>query len=369
MTLVCHQKMCLLTILAVNNPILFTSPRLRRGLSYFRDMRILIPILALVMLAACSTEPDKYLIRVAGPAQGTTYHISYLADSANMDYRQSIDSILLIIDGSMSLWQPTSTISLINKRDSLAVDEHFLAVLKKSLQVSEKTQGAFDVTIAPLVKAWGFGPDARQQLDSAKVDSLIELTGYTKIQIEADRVRMPAGMQLDFNAIAQGYTVDVLARFLEEKQITNYLVEVGGEVRARGKNVSGNTWTVGVDKPEEHLDVADRFQIILALDSAALATSGNYRKFWVDEATGIKYVHTIDPKTGYPAKSRLLSASIVAADCITADAWATACMVVGVAGAQSFIETNPEIEGYLVYSDFDGNMQVWQSEGFARYVR
>ena len=324
--------------------------------------------LAALIIASCTNVPDAYLIKIAGPAQGTTYHISYVSPTDSLDLRTSIDSILFVIDQSMSLWNEKSTICRLNRGDSIAVDSHFLAVLDAALAVSKQSEGAFDVTLAPLISAWGFGTTERLKLDSAKVDSLRSLTGYQKVKVVGKYVQLPKYMQLDFNAIAQGYSVDVLAEFIASKGIKNYLVEVGGEVRACGKNIAGKTWSIGVDKPEENLTVADQFQVIVALDSASLATSGNYRKFWVDEETGVKYAHTIDPKTGYPVKSRLLSASIIAADCMTADAWATACMVVGLEIAKEFISDNPQLEGYLVYSDLEGKMQVWQSDGFAKMV-
>lgn len=332
-------------------------------------MKLLFSLLSLFFISSCALEPEQYLIKIAGPTQGTTYHVSYVANTDGLDLRQSIDSILDVIDQSMSLWVPNSTISRINKGDSIAVDDHFMAVLTKALAVSKASDGAFDATISQLVNAWGFGPEGIAAIDSTKIDSLLTLTGYHRVKINGSYVNMPLGMQLDFNAIAQGYTVDVLAAFLEAKHLHNYLVEVGGEVRTKGKNIASKKWTIGVDKPEEHLaEAAERYQIIVALDSSSLATSGNYRKFWVDELTGIKYAHTINPKTGYPVKSRLLSVSIIASDCISADAWATACMVVGLERAKEMINSMPELEGYLVYSDFEGKMQVWQSAGFARYV-
>lgn len=322
----------------------------------------------LSVFGACTSSPEFYLIKAAGPTQGTSYNVSYI-EKNGIDYRTSIDSILLVIDQSMSLWLPNSTISKLNAGDTLSLDNHFENVLRSSLRISAETDGAFDITIAPLSKAWGFGPDSRLQLDSLKVDSMLNLVGYEKLSFKGKKLSLPNGMQLDVNAIAQGYSVDVICEFLESKGVTNYLVEVGGEVRAQGRNASDKVWSVGVDKPNENLDPENRFQVIVNLDSAALATSGNYRKFWVDEATGIKYAHTINPKTGYPVKSRLLSATIVASDCMTADAWATACMVVGEEKAIDLIKSHPELEAYFVYSDFEGNYIVWQSPGFAKIAQ
>jgi thiamine biosynthesis lipoprotein len=320
------------------------------------------------LIMACNSQPEYYLVKTSGPTQGTSYNISYI-EKEGKDYREAIDSILLVIDKSMSLWVKSSTIYRLNAGDTVQLDQHFKNVLAASIAMSKKTEGAFDITIAPLVKAWGFGPDERLQLDSAKVDSLLALVGYTRLKFDGTNLTMPKGMQVDMNAIAQGYTVDVLCSFLESKGILNYLVEVGGEVRARGKNAAEQVWSVGVDKPNENLNPENRFQVIVSLDSAALATSGNYRKFWVDENTGIKYAHTINPKTGYPVKSKLLSATVVAPDCMTADAWATACMVVGEEKAKEFIKANKDLEAYFVYSDFEGKYQTWQSDGFAKMTK
>ncbi len=332
-------------------------------------MKKLVYLSALVgLIIACESQPEYYLVKTSGPTQGTSYNISYI-EKDGKDYSKAIDSILFVIDQSMSLWVQSSTIFKLNAGDSVQLDQHFKNVLAASLAMSKKTDGAFDITIAPLVKAWGFGPEERIELDSAKVDSLLALVGYESLLFDGTILTMPKGMQVDMNAIAQGYTVDVICAFLESKGIFNYLVEVGGEVRARGKNAAEQVWSVGVDKPNENLNPENRFQVIVSLDSAALATSGNYRKFWVDENTGIKYAHTINPKTGYPVKSKLLSATVVAPDCMTADAWATACMVVGEEKAKEFIKANKELEAYFVFSDFEGNYQVWQSEGFAKMAK
>ena len=181
---------------------------------------------------------------------------------------------------------------------------------------------------------------------------------------------MPSGFTLDFNAIAQGFTVDLLAQFLEGKGVEHYMVEVGGEVKAKGQNVDGEIWRIGVDKPTEEIDENDRFQVIVNLENAALATSGNYRKFWVDEESGVKYSHTINPKTGFPARNRLLSASIISkSSCMDADAYATACMVMGTQKAVQFIESKKDLEAYLIYSDEEGKWETHITPGFNDYIQ
>ncbi len=328
-------------------------------------------VLLLFLQAACSSQQnDVMVVSNRGPAQGTFYNITYLAPPG-IDYRQSIDSILFVIDQSMSLWQPNSTISRLNRGDTIEAGVgfiHFMNVFRAAQKVAKETHGAFDISIAPLVNYWGFGPEAKSNVDSAYADSLRQFVGYEKLRTISDSGFIIPGMQVDMNAIAQGYSVDLIAQFLDARGITNYLVEIGGEIKTRGRNVRGDVWTVGINKPSEDSKVAEQLQVIVGLDSAALATSGNYRKFWVDEATGIKYVHTIDPQTGYPVKTRLLSASIVTGNCALADAWATACMVLGLEKAKELVTTNEELEAYFVYSDLDGNWETWQTPGFEKMM-
>lgn len=327
-------------------------------------MRFIYLGLIIACLNACS---DTTLETVNyGLAQGTTYSIRYIQEEKH-DYQKSIDSILIDIDKSMSLWVETSLISKVNRGDSAVVlDPHFVNVLKRSIKIGQETNGSFDVTVAPLVKAWGFNNGKFQQLDSAVVDSMKNLVGYQYIQLYRNRVQLKENQQLDFNAIAQGYSVDVICLFLASKGINNYMVEVGGELRTKGKNREGNIWRIGIDKPQEELDAENRFQIVLNLPDKALATSGNYRKFFTDE-NGMKYVHTINPKSGYPVKSNLLSATIIADQCMDADAYATACMVDGSNKAQQLIESKKELEGYLIYSNSKGEIQEWFSTNFKNF--
>ena len=320
-----------------------------------------------VLLLACSTEPEMVLVRNHGPAQGSTYNISYVV-APGVDYRKQIDSILFEIDKSMSLWDKQSTISKLNRGEKVKPDPLFKKVFIKSKQISRETLGAFDISVAPLVNFWGFGTQEHGVIDSARVDSIRAFVGFRKLVNVLDSNRLPKGMMVDMNAIAQGFTVDVIAEFLYAKGISNFMVEVGGELRTSGKTIDKRLWTIGIDKPQENLDPENRFQVILALDSLALATSGNYRKFWVDEETGMKYVHTINPKTGYPVKTRLLSATIITDNAMEADAWATVCMVVGLEEAIRLIKENRALEAYFVYSDIDGNWEIWQSDGFAKMV-
>jgi len=324
-------------------------------------------IYAVLIASVFGCQNNSQQITNYGLAQGTTYNIKYISADGK-DYQPQIDSILIDIDRSMSLWVASSIISRINRGDSaVQIDKDFKRVLKRSLELGKITQGSFDVTVGPLVRAWGFNSGNYKKLDSAIVDSLHRLVGYQKVNIAGMQVNLAPYQQLDFNAIAQGYSVDVIAEFLEKKGHENYMVEVGGELKTKGVNVKENPWKIGIDKPQEELDEVQRFQIVLSLSGMSLATSGNYRKFFTDE-NGVKYVHTINPKTGYPVKSNLLSASIIANNCMDADGFATACMVMGTRAAQVLISENSEIEGYLIYSDKEGEIQEWMSPGFKNYM-
>ncbi len=322
-----------------------------------------------LVIAACNSAPETFLVRNHGPAQGTTYNISYVVDS-QVDYRSQIDSILFVIDNSMSLWDKQSTISKLNNGDTVLLDKHFIKVLKKAIDISKKTNGDFDITVAQLANYWGFGPDEKGKIDSLEIDSLLQLTGYKKLGNVIGNGYLPKGMKIDLNAIAQGYSVDVISEFLTSKGISNFLVEVGGELRTSGKTIDGRIWQIGIDKPSLTLEESEkRYQVIVALDSMSLATSGNYRKFWVDEETGEKFVHTINPKTGYPVKSNLISATIIARTAIEADAFATACMVVGIDKAKELIAVNKTLQAYFIFIDKNGKWEFWQTPGFEKMVK
>ncbi len=328
----------------------------------------LLSLLLLTLLIGCA-EPEPRLVVNTGNAQGSTYQIRFMT-TKSVDFSSDFENIFEDIDNSMSTWVPTSLISQVNETgDWVEVDDYFMEVLHRSLEIAEESEGVFDPTVGPLVQLWGFWFDEiRGQVSDEQVTNTLELVGFDKVEIDNQNVRIPANSTIDFNAIAQGYTVDVIAQFLEEKGIERYMVEVGGEVRTRGLNDKNAVWVIGVDKPQENIDVEDRFQFILKLEDAALATSGNYRKFWVDHETGLKYSHTIDPKTGYPAKNNLLSASIIAPTGMDADAYATLCMVQGLEECQLFLDSKPELEGYLIYADQGGNWQEYITEGFQSYI-
>lgn len=332
-------------------------------------MNNLISIFSVIALTLFSCTPQPEYAELNGLTQGTTYHIvvEKVPGLDIMALRQEIELLFTEIDNSLSIYNDSSVISAINENRSNLTDTLFREVFRASLQISSESGGLFDITIGPLVKAWGFGPDAIKRFDESMLDSLLALVGMDKVGLEGDRiVKADPDMFLDVNAIAQGYTVDLVADLIVRSGITQCLVEVGGEVRTVGDK-HGMGWKVGIDTPADgnYVPGAD-IQARIRLDNLALATSGNYRKFFVED--GIKYSHTIDPSTGYPVRHTLLSATIIAPTGAVADAWATACMVGGKDEAIAFIEKYDFLEGYLIYSDEDGIMKSWISEGLREMI-
>lgn len=312
-----------------------------------------ITILGLVflLLLGCNRGLNN-TITISGAAQGTSYQITYVAGE-HSNYRESFDSIFRQIDRSLSTYDTGSIVSKINRNDAtVTVDRYFSDVFNKSIEVSEKTKGLFDITVAPVVNAYGFGFKKRERVTNGLIDSLLRFVGYQKVRLADNKVvkDMPQVM-LDFNAIAQGYTVDVLASFLESKGIKNYMVEVGGELSAKGTKLNDSSWTVGIQTPDENDGEAASLFTRVRINNKSLATSGNYKRFYVED--GKKYSHIINPFTGYPAKNNLLSATVIANDCMTADAYATSFMVMGLEKSKQFLSENKELdlEVFFIYDE------------------
>jgi len=317
--------------------------------------------LSVFLLVSCSSSDNTILVTNSGEAQGTYYHIKYMSAYAE-DYHFQIDSILQEVDSSLSIYKRYSLISRLNRGEQLKTDTLFNTVFLAAQKVFSESEGSFDCSVTPLVNSWGFYQDKLGDslvIDSAKFLSILPHIGFQKIQLLRDSLVIPKGMSLDFNAIAQGFTVDLIARYLETQDINNYLVEVGGELLAKGLNDNGNLWRVGVDKPLEDIDAYERFQFILDLEDKALASSGNYRKFY--KKGGVKYSHTINPFTGFPAQNRLLSVTVIHDNCMLADAYATAFMVMGVRRSKQFAKLHPELEVYLVYTGKDDDWKTYVS--------
>lgn len=296
-------------------------------------------------------------------AQGTTFSIVY-------EYNEKLDAdiyqLLREFDLSLSTYIDSSIISKINKNEAVQLNELFIDFYNQSKSAFKATDGYFDITVGPLVKAWGFGVAQEFNTDSSSIDSIKAFIGMDKIHIENNKLlKEDERIYLDGNAIAQGQSVDFIADFLESREITNYMVEIGGEVRAKGVNKKGSPWRIGIDKPLENSEERE-LQGIVLLKNNSLATSGNYRKFF--EFNGVKYSHSIDPKSGYPKRDKLLSATILTPKCSMADAYATACMVMGYDKATAFVESNKDVEAYFIYADDNGEFKVFQTNGFAKYL-
>ncbi len=322
----------------------------------------------LVWSTSCNPASKGEYYSFQGFTQGTSYSITYQHPTLN-DLQDEIDSILRVFDSSLSSYDSTSIISAINRNNpGVRTDTLFRTVFRESSRVYQITGGAFDITLAPLINAWGFGPGQQQDVDSAMVDSLLQYVGMDKISLAGDQMHKTIPqVKLNVNAIAQGYSVDVLASYLEGLACNNYMVEVGGEIRTRGLNTKGNFWRIGVDRPEVgNMIPGKQLQVIISMHNRSLATSGNYRKFY--EKDGVMITHSIDPATGYPKRSNLLSVSILCDECMTADAYATACMVMGLDKAKDFVENQKGVDAYFIYGDEFGNYQVWHTNGPKKYI-
>ena len=289
---------------------------------------------------------------------GTTYHITYQCDS-NM--AAGIKAELLKVDQSLSPFNENSIITAVNQNKAVQLDSMFLDVYNLALHISEETDGAFDITVAPLVNAWGFGFKNSALPSSYQVDSLRQIVGYQKVSLENGHIKKkdPRIMR-DCSAIAKGYGCDVIAKYLRSRGVKNFMVEIGGEIVTSGLNPDRLPWKVGVTKPsDDSLSTSHELQTVLNVTDMAMATSGNYRYFYY--TGGKKYAHTIDPKTGFPVQHNILSATVIAKSCAEADAYATSFMVMGFEKAQKVMERRPELMAYIIYSDQNGENAVWYS--------
>lgn len=289
---------------------------------------------------------------------GTTFTVSYQCDS---DMNQSIKAELMKVDASLSPFNKASIITAINNNEDVTPDKMFMDVFLLAMDVSRETNGAFDITVAPLVNAWGFGFKSGEKPTARQVDSLRQIIGYQKVSLVDGKIRkQDPRMMLDCSAIAKGYGTDVVANFLRSRGVKNFMVEIGGEIVTCGVNPSRVPWKVGVIKPtDDSLNVSHEVQTVLNVTDIAMATSGNYRRFYYKD--GKKFAHTIDPATGYPVQHNILSATVLAKTCATADAYATSFMVMGLDGARKVLERHPELMAYFIYDDGQGNNAVWFS--------
>ncbi len=296
---------------------------------------------------------------------GTIYHITYQSDQ---NYQKEIEAELKKVDGSLSPFNKSSIISRINRNEDVQVDDMFKEVFTLAENISKETDGAFDITVAPMVNLWGFGFKKGLTPNKEVIDSVRALVGYHKVALIDEHVKKQnPNTMLDCSAIAKGYGSDVVARFLQSKGIENFMVEIGGEVVTRGNSEKRVPWRIGINKPtDDSLNTNTELQTVLNVTDKAMATSGNYRNFYYKN--GKKYAHTIDPKTGYPVQHNILSATVIADNCATADAYATSFMVLGMDGAQKILEKHPDILAYLIYSDNKGKNQVWYSPSMKKIL-
>lgn len=297
---------------------------------------------------------------------GTMYKITYQSDE---NLKNEIEAELEKVNQSLSPFSKESVITHINQNTDLTADSLFTYVFQLAKQISEETHGAFDITVAPLVNAWGFGFKNATQIDSLTIDSIRQFVGIDKVRMENGKViKDDPRLMLDCSAIAKGFGVDCVARLFDRKGIKNYMIDIGGELVMKGENAQMNTWRIGINKPiDDSLAINQELQTILEISNAGMATSGNYRNFYYKD--GKKYAHTIDPRTGYPVQHNILSSTVVAKDCATADAYATSFMVLGLDSAKAVCNAHPELDAYFIYSKDNGETGVYFTEGMKKYLK
>lgn len=328
-------------------------------------MRLILLLTLITALASCDTKTEWQYNK--GAAHGTTYSIIY---NSPVDMHNKIIDVMTQTDNSLSTYIPTSTISKINLNyPDVELDTLFIEVFDKGKEISEKTQGYFDMTVAPLINIWGFGYESSDNNLLGAIDTILNYVGYDKIERKGNKiVKKHSSVKLDASAIAKGYSVDRVARYLESKKIENYMVEIGGEVRVAGKNPKQQTWRIGIDKPKDSPIISQNRQLesILHLTHGALATSGNYRQYYIKD--GKKYAHIVNPKTGYPEQHDLLSVTVWTPDCLTADAYATAFMAMGYNRAREIVDQTDSMEALFIV-DLQGNTKVHITKGIEQFMK
>lgn len=325
---------------------------------------IALLVLGTIWILARHNRTQPYYT-INGLIFGTVYNITYQYDG---DLKVEIDEELKRFDGSLSPFNDTATITRINRNEDIVPDTFFTNVFRRSMEIP-RTDGAFDITVAPLANAWGFGFKKGAFPDSAMIDSLLDITGYTKVTLsnEGKVVKQDERMMLSCSAVAKGYAVDVIAQFLAKKGIKNFMVDIGGEIVAQGENPKKDLWRIGINKPvDDSLSINQELQTVLNVTGVGIATSGNYRNFYYKD--GKKYAHTIDPRTGYPVQHNILSATVIAKDCMSADAYATAFMVMGLEEAERFADAHPDIDACFIYTDEKGELQTYYTKGMKRFI-
>ncbi len=339
-------------------------------MSYHRISRNILIIAIAVFSCCCSGKPDPKENRtvIDGFAQGGTYHIVLKGTGYDREsLKREIDSLFSVVDYSMSLYNPESLLSRLNRNETDSVDQFITRCIEQAEQISRESDGAYDVTIKPLTAAYGFAEDSTSE--APNVDSLLQLVGYEKIAIRDGRLtKQNSNMQIDLNSLAQGATVDFIASWLDTKGFENYIIEMGGEIFCRGTNPNHPPWHDGINPPIEGTPTpAAHLQVIIKVSGQGLATSGNYRKYYTPD-DGRKIVHTIDARTGEPVISNLLSATVVAPTATLADAYGTLFMILGLDRSKEFLSTHPDLQAYLIYSDDAGDFKTYVTPGLAAMI-
>ena len=321
-------------------------------------------MISLVVFASCDKQPQKTVLQ--GLAQGSYYAITYY-DEQNRNFQREIDSIFHAVDMSVNLWVDSSIISKVNRNEDVTLDSIFIGNFNIAQKAAVLSDGYFDPTISPIVAAWGFSYKSGDSITPQLIDSLKPLVDYRKVRIENGKViKEIPDMTLDFNAIAQGYTSDLIARFLESRGIKNYLVDTGGEIMAKGEKANGQPWIVGIEKPAENMDSERIVQTCIALRDKGLVTSGSSRKYV--ERDGKRYSHCIDPKTGYPVEHQVLSVTVMAENSVWADALASIGMVMGMEKSLQLFQSMEGVEAYYIFVNEQGELETFATEGFESLI-
>ena len=324
----------------------------------------ILVMISLVVFASCDKQPQKTVLQ--GLAQGTYYAITYY-DEQNRNFQREIDSIFHAVDMSVNLWVDSSIISKVNRNEDVTLDSIFIGNFNIAQKAAVLSDGYFDPTISPIVAAWGFSYKSGDSITPQLIDSLKPLVDYRKVRIENGKViKEIPDITLDFNAIAQGYTSDLIARFLESRGIKNYLVDTGGEIMAKGEKANGQPWIVGIEKPAENMDSERIVQTCIALRDKGLVTSGSSRKYV--ERDGKRYSHCIDPKIGYPVEHQVLSVTVMAENSVWADALASIGMVMGMEKSLQLFQSMENVEAYYIFVNEQGELETFATEGFESLI-
>lgn len=322
--------------------------------------RSLVAMMVVMLLASCTKQPKKIVLE--GLAQGSYYAVTYF-DEQGRNFQREIDSIFHAVDLSVNLWVDSSVICKVNRNEEVELDAIFIDNFNIAQEAARLSGGYFDPTISPLVSAWGFSAKNGDSITPALIDSLKLLVDYRKVRIEDGKlVKEDPAMKLDFNAVAQGYTSDLIAAFLEQQGVMNYLVDTGGEIMARGGKPDGKPWVVGIEKPAANWDSERAIQVRVALCDKGLVTSGSTRKYV--ERDGKRYSHCIDPTTGYPVEHNVLSVTVMAENATWADALASICMVMGMERSLDLINSLAGVEAYYIFANEKNELETFATEGF-----